>query len=162
MSKVLVSSCLLGCKVRYDGNDLKPDSLQFQKFIEKNEVVSFCPEVAGGLPIPRVPAEICGGEGCDVINGSSKVRGKDDSDVTKEFLKGAELALELCQQENISTAILTDGSPSCGSSLIYNGKFEGVKIQGAGITTALLRQNGIKVVSQHDVVMHINNSSNSL
>ncbi|CAK3897794.1 MULTISPECIES: DUF523 domain-containing protein [unclassified Vibrio] len=158
MSKVLVSSCLLGCKVRYDGNDLKPESPEFQKFVEANEIVSFCPEVAGGLPTPRVPAEICGGDGTNVIEGSSKIMGKDGSDVTKEFLKGARLALKICQQENISSAILTDGSPSCGSSQIYNGKFEGTKVVGMGATTALLRQNGITVMSQHDVA----NSKNSL
>ncbi|WP_045596069.1 DUF523 domain-containing protein [Vibrio vulnificus] len=151
MGKVLVSSCLLGCKVRYDGNDLKPESLEFQAFVEENEVISFCPEVAGGLPIPRVPAEICGGDGCSVIEGSSKIKGKDGSDVTSEFLKGANLALDICQKESISTAILTDGSPSCGSSQIYNGKFEGTKIVGSGVTTALLRQNGISVFSQHEV-----------
>ena len=151
MAKVLISSCLLGCKVRYDGSDLKVESQEFQKFIETNEIVSFCPEVAAGLPIPRIPAEICAGTGVNVIDGSAKIMGKDGSDVTSEFLDGARLALEVCQQNNISVAILTEGSPSCGSSQIYNGKFEGVKVEGTGVTSALLRQHGIKVVSQHEV-----------
>ncbi len=150
MVKVLVSSCLLGCKVRYDGNELNVESAEFHRFIEDNEVVSFCPETAGGLATPRVPAEICGGGGTAVIEGNAKVMGKDGSNVTDAFVHGANLALAMCQREGISTAILTQGSPSCGSVQIYNGRFEGKKVAGEGVTSAVLRQAGIKVVSQFE------------
>ncbi len=148
MEKVLVSACLLGYKVRYDGCDFKVESEEFRRFIEQNDIVSFCPEVAVGMPIPRIPAEICGGTGVDVLNGVAKILGKDGVDVTKEFFSGAELALKFCQEHGIKHAVLTDSSPSCGSSEIYNGNFEGIKVQGQGLSCALLEKHGIEVVSQ--------------
>ncbi|MGF1766782.1 DUF523 domain-containing protein [Enterovibrio makurazakiensis] len=151
MAKVLVSSCLLGCKVRYDGNNLEVKSSEFDEFIQSNDITPFCPEVAGGLPIPRIPAEICGGTGDDVLNGSAKIFGKDGRDVTKAFLDGAELTLKTCLDNKIEYAVLTESSPSCGSSSIYNGKFEGVKVSGKGVTCSLLENNGIKVTSQHEL-----------
>ncbi|MDD9174019.1 DUF523 domain-containing protein [Aliivibrio sp. S2TY2] len=151
MAKVLVSSCLLGCKVRYDGNNLEVNTSEFDEFIESNDIISFCPEVAGGLPIPRIPAEICGGTGNDVLDGSAKILGKDGSDVTKAFLNGAELTLKMCLDNDVEYAVLTESSPSCGSSSVYNGKFEGVKVSGKGVTCTLLENHGIKVTSQHQL-----------
>ena len=87
MSKILVSACLLGCKVRYDGNDLPVDNDAFTKVIAAHEIISFCPEVAGGLSTPRIAAEICGGVGSDVLEGKAKIMGKDGSDVTAPFIK---------------------------------------------------------------------------
>lgn len=156
MSKILVSACLLGCKVRYDGNDLPVDNEAFKNVIATYEIISFCPEVAGGLPTPRIAAEICGGAGSDVLEGRAKILGKDGSDVTAPFIKGAKLALQLCQENDIKQAILTESSPSCGSATIYNGKFAGEKITGQGVTCATLEKHGVKVVSQYGAAKFIN------
>ena len=153
MAKILVSACLLGCKVRYDGNDLKVKTGNFQDILKTNEIVPFCPEVAGGLSVPRIAAEIIGGMGTDVLEGNAKIIGKDGSDLTEPFMQGAKLALELCQKNGIKQAILAEASPSCGSSEIYDGRFEGVKIKGQGLTCAYLQRDGIQVVSQHQVLV---------
>lgn len=150
MNKVLVSACLLGCKVRYDGNALKIDSRKFDDFLNANEIIPICPEVAGGLATPRVPAEICGGSSNDVLAGTAKVITQTGADVTQAFVDGAHKALELCQEHHIKLAVLTQSSPSCGSKKVYNGNFERVKIPGTGVTCALLEQHGIKVISQDD------------
>jgi len=152
MTKILVSACLLGCKVRYDGKDLAQSGSDFNQVIDSNEIIPFCPEVSGGLPIPRIAAEIKDGTGFDVLANKSRIVGKDGSDVTEPFIEGAKLALELCQSEGVQQAILAEASPSCGSSYIYNGQFEGKKIAGQGVTCANLQKHGIKVVSQHQVL----------
>lgn len=152
MEKILISACFLGNPVRYDGTALDVASkagLAAQSIIDtwkkQGRLVSICPEVAGGLPTPRPAAEIHQiGQANRIITGSGL-------DVTNEFIRGAELALNLCQQQNIKIAVLTESSPSCGSSSIYNGEFENVKIPGEGVTTALLRKHGIKVFSQFDL-----------
>jgi len=115
------------------------------------ELVVFCPEISSGLPIPRAPAEIIAGNGIDVLVGSSSVVGNDGIDVTEQFVAGAHNTLKLCQQQQIKYAILAEGSPSCGSSKIYDGTFSGNKIDGSGVTSALLESEGIKVFSQHTI-----------
>ncbi|WP_294965814.1 DUF523 domain-containing protein [Sulfurimonas sp.] len=125
--KVLVSSCLLGCKVRYNASDVNVENKCFEKLAQKYELVAFCPEVSAGLPTPRPSAEIQGGEGLDVLLGLAKVIEIDGVDVSEAFICGAQMALEICIEENISLAILNESSPSCGSSSIYDGSFSGVK-----------------------------------
>jgi uncharacterized protein YbbK (DUF523 family) len=149
--KVLVSSCLLGCKVRYNASDVNVENKCFEKLAQKYELVAFCPEVSAGLPTPRPSAEIKGGEGLDVLLGLAKVIGIDGVDVSEAFIYGAQMALKICIEQNISLAILNESSPSCGSSSIYDGNFSGVKKTGMGVTAALLKQNGIQVHSQHEV-----------
>lgn len=151
MATILVSSCLLGCKVRYNGSDLKTQNTAFHTLASEHTIVPFCPEVSAGLPIPRAPAEVQFGDGVNVLTGDSKILTHDHHDVTAEFIRGAELALEKCLSERIQFAVLTESSPSCGSQTIYDGTFTGIKQQGVGVTTALLEQNGIKVFSQHNV-----------
>jgi len=150
MAKILVSSCLLGCKVRYNGSCMRVEDAHFKQLLEPHEIIPFCPEVSAGLPIPRVPAEIKSGEGTHVLQGKAKVVGIDGTDFTDYFYRGAQMALDKCLAEKISLAILTEASPSCGSALIYDGSHKGNKIAGAGVTAALLRENGITVCSQHD------------
>jgi uncharacterized protein YbbK (DUF523 family) len=156
MSKILVSSCLLGCKVRYNGGDVNVDDKCFEQLIENYEIIPFCPEVSAGLLIPRPSAEIQGGEGLDVLHGSAKVVEVDGNNVSEYFCRGAQMALEKCMDENIFLAIFNESSPSCGSTSIYNGRFNGVKKIGMGVTTALLKENGIKVYSQHEVCHLLN------
>lgn len=136
--RVLVSACLLGQPVRYDGQSKGIVSGWLSALGAEGRVLAFCPEVAGGLPTPRPPAER---QGERVVTASGL-------DVTEEFDRGAELALAICQAQGIRFALLKEGSPSCGSGRIYNGRFEGVSVAGEGKTTALLRRHGIVVFSE--------------
>jgi uncharacterized protein YbbK (DUF523 family) len=104
-----------------------------------------CPEVQGGLSVPRVPAEIQGGTGEDVLEGKAKVVNMNGQDVTEQFLKGANQALQIAQSVGAKEALLTERSPSCGCGLIFDGSFKGRFIAGDGVTAALLKKNGIKV-----------------
>ena len=146
--KILVSACLLGEKCRYDGNDnLIPE---IAKKLNADNIVPCCPEVLGGLSTPREPAEIIGGSAADILTGNAYVITKNGADVTKEFVAGAYETLELAKENNITIAILKERSPSCGSCMIYDGAFNGSKIAGAGLTTALLRQHGISIYSEEN------------
>lgn len=136
--KVLVSACLLGQPVRYDGQSKGIVSDWLAGLGAEGRALAFCPEVAGGLPTPRPPAER---QGERVVTASGL-------DVTVEFDRGALLALQLCQAQGIRFALLKEGSPSCGSGRIYNGRFEGTSMVGEGKTTALLRRHGIQVFSE--------------
>ncbi|NOH99493.1 2-thiouracil desulfurase family protein [Vibrio sp. 99-70-13A1] len=151
MLKVLVSSCLVGNKVRYNASCLSIPELDLCWLKSNVELVVFCPEVSAGLPTPRAPAEIIEGKGIDVLDGSANVVGNDGIDVTTQFVSGAKNALELCQKQQIKYAVLAEGSPSCGSSKIYDGTFDGIKIDGSGVAAALLERNSIKVFSQHTI-----------
>ncbi|MEH8148523.1 DUF523 domain-containing protein [Aeromonas veronii] len=139
--KVLVSACLLGQPVRYDGQSKGIVSDWLSALGAEGRVLAFCPEVAGGLPTPRPPAER---QGERVVTASGM-------DVTAEFDRGAELTLALCQAQGIRFALLKEGSPSCGSGRIYNGRFEGISVAGEGKTTALLRRHGIAVFSENQL-----------
>lgn len=151
MEKVLVSSCLVGNKVRYNASCLSVSDSDLNWLQSSVELVIFCPEISSGLPIPRAPAEIIAGKGIDVLLGYSSVVGNDGIDVTDQFVAGAQNTLQLCQQQQIKYAILAEGSPSCGSSKIYDGTFSGIKIDGSGVTAALLESEDIKVFSQHTI-----------
>ncbi len=151
MQKILISACLVGVPVRYNGLALTVESGIVDRWVKAGQVITFCPEVSGGLPTPRQPAEIIHSDGLSVLKGTARIVQRDGGDVTSEFISGAKLALELCLKHKIGLAILTESSPSCGSSTIYNGEFSGTKIAGAGVTSALLLENGIRVFSQHSI-----------
>jgi len=156
MEKILVSACLLGRPVRYDGRHLAVKASLLDRALtqwqEEGRVVSVCPEVDAGMSIPRAPAEISGGNALGVIAGSAKVVDNEGDDLSAYFIEGASIALALCQKYNVKIAMLTEFSPSCGSSAIYDGRFTDHKIPGAGVTATLLQQHGIKVFSQHELV----------
>ncbi|AZZ97822.1 DUF523 domain-containing protein [Pseudoalteromonas sp. R3] len=152
MEKVLISSCLVGNKVRYNASCLSLPESDWHWLQANVELVVFCPEVSAGLPTPRPPAEIIAGKGVDVLRGSSRVVGDDGIDVTTQFVAGAQNALALCQRQQIKYAVLTQSSPSCGSTNIYDGTFSGTKVNGSGVTAALLEELGIKVFSQHTIL----------
>lgn len=146
-AKVLVSACLLGQPVRYDGRASgHPDLLQ--RWQAEGRVVPLCPEVAGGLPTPRPPAEISGGQGAQVLAAQARVIAVSGEDVSEAFLAGAQLALAVVRRHGIRVAVLKSGSPSCGNRLTYDGSFSGVKVPGEGVTTALLRREGVLVFSE--------------
>ncbi|MDI2592592.1 DUF523 domain-containing protein [Pseudomonas sp. 681] len=147
MHKILISRCLLGHRVRYDGGASGPFD-QLQQWIEEGRVVPLCPEVAGGLPTPRAAAEIPGGQGTEVLDGRQPVMTTEGEDVSAEFLSGAYQALELVQKHGIRVAVLKANSPSCGNLLTYDGTFSGVKVSGEGVTAALLKRHGVLVFSE--------------
>ncbi|OZI77223.1 DUF523 domain-containing protein [Bordetella genomosp. 12] len=149
MKRVLVSACLLGQPVRYDGRHAAPDGPILARWAAEGRIVALCPEVAGGLPIPRAAAEIePGADGLAVWQGVARVRTRDGSDVSPAFLAGARLALALMQGHDIAVAVLKEGSPSCGSAFIYDGRFQGRRIAGSGVTAASLAQAGLRVFSE--------------
>lgn len=139
MEKVLISACLIGDKTKYDGHgNYTPKT---KALLDKYELVPFCPEVEGGLSIPRVPSERL----------KDRVVNEQGKDVTKYYQKGAELALNICKYLDIKIAILKETSPSCGSKEIYDGSFTHKKIKGKGFTTEYLEKNGIKVYSENEI-----------
>ncbi|MCF6411323.1 DUF523 domain-containing protein [Pseudalkalibacillus salsuginis] len=143
---ILVSSCLAGLEVRYNGTHSLDEKIG--KLVDENKAVTICPELLGGFSTPREPAEIVGGDGDDVLDGKANVIEKSGQDVTELYLKGAYATLEKAKEINATIVVLKENSPSCGSSMIYNGEFIGKKIVGQGITSALLRRNGLRVISE--------------
>ncbi len=151
MQRILVSACLLGEPVRYDGNHLFQQNAGLQAWQQQGRLVSFCPEVAGGLDTPRAAAEIVGGDGYDVLAGKARVIDNTGRDVSAAFISGAQQALAICHKEHIQLAILSARSPSCGDGHIHNGQFSRQLKVGSGVTAALLKQNGVTVFNQHTV-----------
>ncbi|MFW2440413.1 MAG: DUF523 domain-containing protein [Arenicellales bacterium] len=160
-NKILISACLLGQPVRYDGQSKESRHSTLKRWHEDGRLVPVCPEVSGGLPVPRPAAEIAGFAD-EVLTGRDRVKTEDDEDVSGFFTCGAQHALILCRQQNIRVAILKENSPSCGSTQVYDGSFSQRLVSGAGITTTLLRQNGIRVFNEHEIdsaAEHIESSS---
>lgn len=161
MQKILISACFLSNPVRYDGtaydieNKVSLETLSIiSRWQEQGRLLAICPEMSGGLPVPRPAAEIIPTQAMQAKRVQTKrvqVKTQSGVDVSNEFIRGAQSALALCQAENIKLAVLTESSPSCGSSWIYDGQFSRNKISGEGVTTALLREYGIKVFSQFEL-----------
>lgn len=139
MEKILISACLVGDKVRFDGKSSCNPLIE--ELLKKYDLVPFCAEVEGGLSTPRIPSERKKGR---VINAKGK-------DVTTNYNKGAELALNICLYLGIKIAILKEGSPSCGVKEIYDGYFQNRKIKGEGVLTETLKRKGIRVISSEDI-----------
>ena len=135
----IVSACLLGIKCRYDGKSKSDEKVI--RLSKKEILIPVCPEQLGGLSTPREPSEKRG----------NKVITKSGKDVTENFVKGAEEVLKLAKLLNTKEAILKQRSPSCGCGQIYDGTFSHKFIKGDGVTTALLKRNGIKVISEEDL-----------
>ncbi len=151
MKKMLVSACLLGEPVRYDGQAKKLPHEALDRLLEQGRAIAFCPEVAGGLGVPRPAAEIQGADGSAVIAGNARVTTRDGDDVSAQFVAGAQRALDLCRRHGIGVAVLTEFSPSCGSGVIYDGSFTRERVEGDGVTAALLRAHGIRVFNQQQL-----------
>jgi uncharacterized protein YbbK (DUF523 family) len=140
----LVSACLAGIPCRYDGQAKGREEMI--ALVQSGEAHPFCPEALGGLKIPRVPSEIVGGDGEDVLDGYAKVMSRDGQDVTDEFVRGAQAVLELCHKLGADEVLMKAKSPSCGIGRIYDGSFSGTLRAGDGVTAALLKRNHIRVV----------------
>ncbi len=139
----LVSACLLGINCNFKAENWFNPQL-FEEFM-KGGLFPVCPEVLGGLSVPREPAEIQGGDGSDVLEGNAKVVNMKGVDVTSHFLKGAAEALRIAQTVNAKEVLFIEKSPSCGCGKIFDGSFYCKFKEGDGVTTALLKKNGIKV-----------------
>lgn len=141
--KILLSRCFLGEKVRYDGQELPFNSPLIKLWLQQNRIIAICPEVAGGLSVPREPAE--------QQPNSKNIITISGCNVSEQFNNGAKQALALCNQHNIRFAILKESSPSCGSAMIYDGSFSNKKIPGQGVTSKLLTEAGIRVFSENNL-----------
>jgi uncharacterized protein YbbK (DUF523 family) len=144
---ILVSACLLGQPVRYDGADnatkLAHHHATLDQWRRKGWLIPVCPEMAGGLPTPRPAAEIVGGDGAQVLAGQRRVLTCSGDDVTESFLAGARQTLAYAQAHNVQVALLASRSPSCGTDSTYDGSFSKQLTPYSGITAALLQQHGI-------------------
>lgn len=146
---ILVSACLLGHPVRYDGASAEGDHRALLRWAAQGRVIAVCPEVAGGLPTPRPPAEIWREEsGSSASQGKARVVDATGRDVASSFIKGADHALDVARAMGVRLAVLKDGSPSCGSSYVYDGSFRGRRASGRGVTAAALQDAGIRVFSE--------------
>jgi uncharacterized protein YbbK (DUF523 family) len=143
---ILISACLAGLNVRYNGTNSLDEKIQ--RLMLENKAITVCPELMGGFSTPREPAEIVGGNGGDVLDGKATVIERTGRDVTELYLKGAYATLQKALEVDASLVVLKEYSPSCGSAMIYNGAFNGTKLLGEGVTTALLRRHGIEVLSE--------------
>ena len=138
MEKVIVSACLIGENCKYNGGNNKREKII--EYLKDKEVILVCPEVMGGMSTPRLKSEI--------LNG--RVVSEKGDDVTDYFTRGAIRALNKAIESGAKVAILKEKSPSCGSKYIYNGEFNGTLIKGSGVFASLIRQKGIKILTEED------------
>ena len=143
----LVSACLVGIRCRYDGGS-KPNK-EIIKMFKEGKLIPLCPEQLGGLTTPREPAELMG-DGLEVLEGEARVLTKSGKDVTAQFLRGAKETLKIVKLLGIKEAILKQRCPSCGCGLIYDGSFTGKFIKRDGVTAALLKLNGVSIITDDD------------
>lgn len=151
LRKVLVSGCLGGAKIRFDSSGVEIDHPIWRRWEEEGRIHHFCPEIAAGFPVPRPPAEIKDGTASDVVEGRARVFQDNGTDVTAMFLKGAKMAVETAVQQGVAVAVLTDGSPSCGTTFQYSGNFDGRTEPGRGVVAEMLVRAGIKVFPHTDL-----------
>jgi len=144
----LVSACLLGVRCRFDSS-CKPDETVV-RLAERDGAVPVCPEHLGGLPIPRLPAEFRGGDGRAVLAGRAWLVTRDGRDVTAAFERGAHETLAISRRWRVKRAVFKERSPSCGVRRVY---IDGALVDGVGVTSALLADRGVEVVSCEDVVL---------
>ena len=137
--KIMVSACLIGENCKYNGGNNRNERVL--KYLEGNEAVAVCPEVLGGLPTPRLPAEVCEGV---VIT-------RDGKCVDREYRRGAEACLRIAEREKPDRIILQSRSPSCGVNQRYDGTFSGTLTEGPGVTAALLIGHGFSVTDAEDL-----------
>lgn len=146
---IIVSACLCGINTRYDGKNNLNEKVA--KLLKEGKAVLVCPEQLGGFSTPRLPHEIKGGTGADVLDGFAKVISVNGEDGTLDFINGAEETLKIAKQVEAKIAILKAKSPSCGYGKIYDGSFTKTMIDGNGVTAELLIRNEIKVYTEENI-----------
>lgn len=142
----MVSACLAGVPCRYDGRS-RPDGAVVAA-VARGTAVPLCAEVIAGLPTPRPPAEVQGGDGADVLDGTASVTTDDGEDVTEAFVRGAQAVASYLTEHGLTEAVLQSRSPSCGCGQIYDGSFTGTLVDGDGVLTATLKRSGVVVTSR--------------
>jgi uncharacterized protein YbbK (DUF523 family) len=148
--KLIISACLFGYPVRFNGGAKPLPAAQLQKLGKHYDLIPVCPECQGGLPVPRAAAEITGGSGADVLSGKARVLTSSGEDATEEFIAGAKVVLNEALTLQVKYALLKSNSPSCAAHQHYDGSFGGKLREGQGVTAALLQQNGIRVINEDD------------
>ncbi|WP_435956173.1 DUF523 domain-containing protein [Dryocola sp. BD626] len=156
INKILVSACLMGFKIRYNGSEKAQVNAQLTRWQKEARLVIHCPELAAGLPTPRPPAEIIAANGKDVMHGDARIFENTGRDVTEHYQLAAWLALRTAQESGCTAALLTDGSPTCGSQFIYDGTFSGQHKSGMGVAASLLSEHGIAVFSETQLAELVN------
>ncbi|MET8040615.1 DUF523 domain-containing protein [Micromonospora sp. NPDC005215] len=151
MLKILVSGCLGGAPIRFNETGVPVASPIWQRWASEGRLVSLCPELAVGFPVPRPPAEIVGGSAADVLDGRAQVHEQSGRDVTDLFQAAAQRAVDKALQVGVGLAILVEGSPTCGSTYVHDGTFTGVTVAGRGVAAEALRRRGIPVFPHHDL-----------
>ena len=149
-ARILVSACLLGVNCRYSGDGKRIDGIE--QLMERAELIPVCPEILGGLPTPRPPAERMG----------ARVMNCEGADVTAAFVRGAEETLRLVELFGARFALLKERSPSCGMGKIYDGSFQGRIVDGSGVTAQLLAAHGISVYGEsriHELLNALGNNT---
>lgn len=148
---ILVSACLLGHKVKYNGGSNSHELLL--KYNERGRFIAVCPECFAKLPVPRPPMEIQNGNGRKVINGRSCVKDENGMDTTSYLLDGADKVLKIAEAYQAKVAICKEGSPSCGLHRVHDGSFSGRYLSGSGVAVAVLEQAGLKVYSEEEMTI---------
>jgi len=142
----LVSACLLGVNCRYDGRNNLNEKVM--RLVEKEVLIPVCPEQLGGFETPREPMRIIGGTGPEVLDGKARVMNRSNKDVTENLLRGAEEISKIARSLSVKEAILKARSPSCGCGKIHSGAFPDRLVEGDGVTAALLKRSGIRVITE--------------
>ncbi|NYH42016.1 uncharacterized protein YbbK (DUF523 family) [Micromonospora jinlongensis] len=135
--KILVSGCLGGAPIRFNEAGVPVASSIWQHWASEGRLVSLCPELAVGFPVPRPPAEIVGGSPADVLDGRAHVHEASGHDVTELFQAAAQRAVDKALQAGVGLAILVEGSPTCGSTYVHDGIFTGVTAAGHPCVSSL-------------------------
>lgn len=146
---ILVSACLIGKNCRYDGGGFD-NYPELAALVAAGKAFPVCPEQLGGLPTPRPPAELQGGDGQDVLDGQARITRQDGEDVTDAFLAGAQKTVEIARRCGATSAILKARSPSCGAKQVYDGSFSGALKPGKGLTAAMLEAEGLTLYDEDD------------
>jgi len=140
---LIISACLVGVNCKYNGGNNK--NKKIYEIFKEAKAVSVCPEVLGGMDIPRIPCEI------KSFSNKRRVINKEGKDQTQKFKRGAEKTLKIAKSIGAKKAIMKSRSPSCGFGKIYDGNFSNTLIKGNGITAELLNKNGIEIITENDL-----------
>jgi uncharacterized protein YbbK (DUF523 family) len=151
VNRVLVSGCLNGPPIRHNRTNVSVESDIWDRWQSEGRLVSFCPELAAGFPVPRAPAEIVESTASVVLKGRGMVKEDNGTDVTAMFVEGAELAAQQALAQGCVVAVLTDGSPSCGTTYTFDGSFSGGTVSGMGVAAQLLHDHGLRVFPEDQI-----------
>ena len=151
-SVFIVSACLLGERVRYDGKCRAITDPRLIKALREGRAVPVCPEVLGGLAVPRPPCEIeKGASSRDILARKAKITDQRGRDFTPAYVSGAKKALGAARSCGAAAALLKESSPSCGSHTVHDGTFARRKVPGQGVAACLLEGAGVRVFSEHEL-----------